>query len=179
MREHLKKAVILFTGFSLFACATCVHATQHEETLYQKAQRAAVALEGRLPATELQQLVLDLGGPDPQKARIAVRRFAELEENKMVALALEYPASSVRIEAARQLKGSMGREILPSVVDALERANNDLLFGGSEVSIANRQLKTLLIGVICEATGCDPREVPVEDGASVRNLIANVRQSLR
>lgn len=173
MKRDLKKTVALLGGLGVFVYAISCYAAEHDATLHQRAKQAVSDVTGRLPEAELQKLVMDLIGSDPTVARIAVGRFAELGATNVVALALEYPASLVQIEAAKRLKGSRGKQVVLSAVDALEVANNDLLKGGTEVVIANKRLKALLIDVICDATGRDPRDVSVEDQNSVQGLIGD------
>lgn len=177
MKRNLKMTAALLGGFVVFACALSCYAGEHDMSLYQRAKRVAADVSERLPEEELQKLLVDLTGEDPSVARIAVCRFAELGATNVVVLALEYPASSVQIEAAKRLKGSKGKEVILSAVEALEAANNDLLKGGTEVILANKELKTLLVDVICDATGRDPRDVSAEDHASIQRLIDVTRQS--
>lgn len=179
MRRNLKKALLLLGLFALVTSALAGQAMEGDVNLYQKAKQAAAAVKGKVPDTELEQLVVDLAGPDPVKSRIAVRRFAELGATNVIAIALEYPSSWVQIEAAKQLKGAKGREVILRAVEALELANNYIMIGGTETKIANKKVKSLLIEVICDATGCDPQGVSVTDRASVQSLIDTARRSLQ
>ena len=171
MRRNVKKALLLLGLFALLTSAHAGQAMEGDVNLYQKAKQAAAAVKGKVPDTELEQLVVDLAGPDPVKSRIAVRRFAELGATNVIAIALEYPSSWVQIEAAKQ--------VILRAVEALELANSNLLIGGTETKIANKKVKSLLIEVICDATGCDPQDVSVTDLASVQSLIDTARRSLQ
>jgi len=168
----------VLAGLTLSTCVLAFAPAGDNMILYRKAKQAASAARVRIPAAELEELLSDFAGPDPTAARVAVRRFAELGASNIVAVALEYRASSVQIEAAKHLKGTKDREVVSSAVRALEVANNDLLMGGLEVKLANNELKSLLIEVICDATGLDRRDVSVDDPESIEKFIDTVRQSL-
>lgn len=181
MKQDSTKAGSYFAGLALFLCVTTCWATQNEMTLRQKARQAAMGLSGKVSDAEIETLLDNLTGSNSLLARTAVRRFAELGAVKLVALGLEYSASSVQIEAAKRLKGlkeAKGTEITLMAVRALEKANKDLLFGGSEVSNANKEFKNLLIDLICDAIGLDRRSVSSDDHVSVQMLIDTAYQSL-
>lgn len=176
MKRNLKKTAVLLGGFIAFASALSCCSGEIDMSLYQRAKRAAADVSKSLSEEELQAMLVDLTGEDPSLARIAVCRFAELGATNLVVLALEYPASSVQIEAAKRLKGSKSKEVILAVLDALEVANNYLLKGGAEVILANKELKTLLIEIVCSATSCNPQDVSAEDCAATQKLIDVTRQ---
>jgi hypothetical protein len=179
----INKTTLLFAGIAVFVWAVMCLATEENIIFQDKVREAAQILIGRVPDSEVEMLVNNLSGRDPVAAQSAVRMFAELGAIKAVALALQYPASSlVQIEAAKYLKEkiiSQARDIAMLIVQALEKANPDLLFlGGSEARIENTRLRIMLIDLICEATGLDRKSVSIEDPVSVKKFIAAARKDL-
>ena len=147
-----------------------------ESSMKQQARLAATSIEDEVPSAELEDLLTDMTGSDPMKAKKAVRRLASIGGTRVVAVALKYPASSVQIEAAKQLKRTEDKDVLPRVIAALETANADLVKGGTEVVLANRELKRNLVEVIGNITKLDFGSVSVRDTEAIQNVIESAKE---
>ena len=149
--------------------------------LERRAELAATGLAGRITQEELDVLLADMTGPDSAAAKEAVQRLADLgAPAKLIAVALEYPAPYVRVEAAKRLKPIASRDILPDVIKALEAANADPMDGGSEAKLANRRLKRELLSLIEGITKIDLANLSAEDIDAIQSdAIQNVIHAAR
>lgn len=167
-------AVLLFCG----GTTVCL-AGEAQMTLKRRAELAATNLAGQITQEKLARLLIDMTGDDPTAAKTAVQKLADLGATNVIVVALEYPASSVQIEAAKQLMPIANKAILPHVVSALETANGDLLKGGSEVVLANRDLKQKLLSLIENITKLDFANISVKDTDAIQNVIGTTREWMR
>jgi hypothetical protein len=127
----------------------------------------------------IEKLTLELKSEDTKVVIASIRGCTAGYCSCLVAQALRYPASSVQMEAAKRLAVIGCRSDVSALVAALQAANADLLMGGSEVVIQNRELKRALLSTIQSLTSLDFSKTDVDSQDSVNEAIESSSRWLK
>jgi len=166
--------IFLFLRCFLFPCYS-----DDLFSLKEEAKKISKKIIKKYGKERIISLIKDLTNENPLIAKKAIIEFTKLGEQEMVSLGLKYPSSIVKIVSAKGLREIGTKKILPSLLQALEKANSEFLKGGSEVIIENRELKKNLIETISKITGLKYESLDVDDNEAISRMIQEVKDMIK